>query len=260
MNILFIGDIVGRPGRYLLSERLKSFLQENNIDFCIANAENVANGSGITENTYKKLLHYGVDAITSGDHIYRNRDILNFIQDAEYLLRPANLPGEALGRGSGVFQTENGPKIGIMNLQGRIFMNPIDCPFKAAETCLKTLGRQADMIIVDFHAEATSEKVAMGRFLDGKVSAVLGTHTHIQTADECVLPGGTGYITDVGMTGPYDSVLGREVKPVLKKLITGMPARFDVAKNDLRMSGAIVDIDEETGRARSVKRVSVNVA
>ena len=259
MKILFIGDLVGRPGRYILSERLRKYKEENEIDFCVVNAENMANGSGVTENTFKKLLHYGADVVTSGDHIYRNKDVLNFIRDEPRLLRPANLPTEALGNAFGVYDVDD-CRIGVLNLQGRIFMNPIDCPFKAADKCLERIKQQTDIILVDFHAEATSEKVAMGRFLDGRVSAVLGTHTHIQTADEGILPKGTAYITDVGMTGPYDSVLGREVKPVLQKLITGMPARFDVAKDGLQMCGALVEIDEKNARAVSIQRVIEHVA
>jgi metallophosphoesterase (TIGR00282 family) len=192
---------------------------------------------------------------TSGDHIYKNKEVMEIIKTEARLLRPMNYQEKALGRGFGIYEAAPQIQIGVINLQGRIFMNPAECPFAAADRAVAEISKQTNMILVDMHAEATSEKVAMGHYLDGRVSAVLGTHTHIQTADESILSGGTAYLTDVGMTGPYDSVIGREVRPVLTKLTTGMPTRFNVAKHDVRICGAVVDVDETTGKARHIQRI-----
>ncbi|HQE67654.1 MAG TPA: TIGR00282 family metallophosphoesterase, partial [Bacillota bacterium] len=219
MNILFIGDVVGRPGRNYLCTNLKRLVEENNIDFVIINGENSAGGVGITRSTYDELLGMGADIITLGNHSWAKKEVLEFIEDAERLIRPANYPEGTPGKGFRIAE-KAGKRIAVINLSGRVFMDCIDCPFKAADKILNELKNEADVIIVDFHAEATSEKLAMGWYLDGRVHAVLGTHTHVQTSDERILPGGTAYITDVGMTGPIDSILGVEKETVIRKFIT----------------------------------------
>ncbi|HQI16508.1 MAG TPA: TIGR00282 family metallophosphoesterase, partial [Bacillota bacterium] len=232
MNILFIGDVVGRPGRNYLCTNLKRLVEENNIDFVIINGENSAGGVGITRSTYDELLGMGADIITLGNHSWAKKEVLEFIEDAERLIRPANYPEGTPGKGFRIAE-KAGKRIAVINLSGRVFMDCIDCPFKAADKILNELKNEADVIIVDFHAEATSEKLAMGWYLDGRVHAVLGTHTHVQTSDERILPGGTAYITDVGMTGPIDSILGVEKETVIRKFITGMPARFEIAGGEV---------------------------
>lgn len=255
MNILFIGDIVGNPGREAVRKLLPVLKQEYNLDFVVANAENAAGGSGITGRIAEELFVAGVSVLTSGDHIWKKREIIEIICKEERILRPVNYPPGAPGFGASLFDTAVGVKVGVINVQGRVFMEAIDDPFRAAREAYEQLSRQAKIIVVDMHAEATSEKVALGRFLDGKVSAVLGTHTHIQTADEQILPQGTAYITDVGMTGPYDSVIGRKTENVLQRFITCVPVKFEVAAENIQLHGAVVDIDEDTGRARSIVRV-----
>jgi 2',3'-cyclic-nucleotide 2'-phosphodiesterase len=254
MKILFIGDIVGRPGREIIKEGLAKIREKENIDFVIANAENAAGGSGLTVRIVEELLSFKIDCLTSGDHIWSKRDILKIIDTEPRLLRPANYPSGVRGTGAAVLSTQKGVKIGILNLQGRVFMNPIECPFRVAAFEIERMKGEADIIIVDIHAEATSEKQALGHWLDGKVSAVLGTHTHTQTADERVLPQGTAYITDVGMTGPFESVLGRTIDSVLQRFLTSTPVRMDVAEDDLRIQGVIVEIDTASARAESIKR------
>jgi metallophosphoesterase (TIGR00282 family) len=255
-----VGDVVGRPGRNALAARLASLKTELGADFCVANTENAAAGSGVTPALAEELLATGIDCLTSGDHIYRRKEILEYLATSERLLRPANYPPESPGRGVTVLEAADGTKVGVVNVQGRIFVNhPADCPFHAVDAMLERLAGEAKVTVVDLHAEATSEKIAMGHHLDGRVSVVAGTHTHVQTADECVLPGGTAYITDLGMTGPYRSILGREIEPVLKAVVTGVPAHFDVAAEDVRISGALVAIDPETGRATAIKRVREKV-
>ncbi len=255
MKILFIGDIVGRPGREAVKKLLPELEKEHSLDFVIANAENAAGGSGITSKVAEELFAAGVSLLTSGDHIWKKREILEFIAKEERILRPVNFPAQAPGRGAGIFTTQKGKKIGVINVQGRVFLEALDCPFKAASLAQKELAKETKIIIVDIHAEATSEKVALGWYLDGLVSAVLGTHTHIQTADEKILPNGCAYITDVGMTGPYDSVIGRKIESVLERFITAVPTRFEVAENNIQLHGAVLDIDEETGKARTIVRI-----
>jgi metallophosphoesterase (TIGR00282 family) len=257
MRILCIGDVVGRPGREAFVRLVAMLRQDTGAECVVLNAENAAGGSGITSRLARELFAAGADAVTLGDHAWRQRDVFEAFAEFSTLVRPANFPSEAPGRGACLVELEGGLRVGVINLVGRIFMDPSECPFRAADAAIAELGQKTSIIVVDMHAEATSEKVAMGRYLDGRVSVVFGTHTHVPTADETILPGGTAYITDVGMTGPHDSVLGREVKPVLKKLTTGVPARFDVATGDVRLSGIVVTVDERTGRATEIARIQV---
>jgi metallophosphoesterase (TIGR00282 family) len=254
-RVLAIGDVVGKAGRSALQEILPEFRKKRLIDFCVINGENSAGGSGLTETLVEEILKAGADVITSGDHIFKRKEIIARLDTDPRVLRPANMPGRAAGRGFGLFAIGD-VMVGVVNLLGRTFMPPItNCPFDAAELAVSELRKHTRIIIVDFHAEATSEKVAMGWYLDGRVSLVFGTHTHIQTADERILPAGTAYITDVGMTGPYDSVIGRKKEKILAHLLTGMPTPFDVANGDLRLCGAIVEIDKHTGGALTIERV-----
>jgi len=259
LNVLVIGDIVGRPGRQAFAKLFPVLKEEYSVDFCIVNGENSAAGSGFTPKVVSFLLESGADVITSGDHVWKNQAVFKIIDEEPRLLRPANYPDSAPGKGYSVFELKNGLKIAVINLVGRVFMNAVECPFKTSAGLVSKLSQQTPIIIIDMHAEATSEKIALGWYLDGKVSCIFGTHTHIQTADETILPKGTGFITDIGMTGPYKSVLGREVEPVLKRFITQIPARFDVAENDLKVCGALFEIDEETGKTLSVKRIQRKV-
>jgi len=259
VNLLCIGDVVGRPGRFVISQALPHLIRRYDLHCVICNAENVAGGSGLTPQLYDKLLHYGVNLITMGDHIYRRMEIINTLETSEHIVRPANLPPTAAGKSVAIYETAIGPKVAVISLLGRLFMKPLsDCPFRTIDRVLRQLDPEIRIIVVDVHAEATSEKVAMGWYLDGRVSAVVGTHTHVPTADACILPQGTAYITDLGMTGPYDGVLGRRKERVLHAMTTGMPIPFDVAANDLRLSGVLLSVDSETGRATHIERVSVD--
>ena len=255
MKILFIGDIVGSPGREAVKSLLPGLKKEYILDFIIANAENAAGGSGITLGVAEELFASGVDVITSGDHIWKKREIFEIIDKEKRILRPINFPEGAPGRGWALFQAKNGLKVGVVNIQGSVFMEALDCPFKTSRQAQEALVKDTSIIIVDIHAEATSEKAALGWYLDGKVSAVLGTHTYVQTADEKILPQGCAYITDVGMTGPADSVIGRRVEDVLARFINCVPIRFEVAKENVQLQGAVLDIDENTGKARSIARI-----
>lgn len=255
MKILFIGDIVGNPGRQAVKALLPVLKKEYCLDFIIANAENAAGGSGITAQVSQELFACGVNVLTSGDHIWKKREILEIIKQEERILRPINFPAGAPGSGSALFTTAGGLKVGVINVQGRVFMQPLDCPFKATHQAQEELSRHTKIIIVDVHAEATSEKVALGWYLDGLVSAVLGTHTHIQTADEKILPSGSAYITDAGMTGPLDSVIGRKTEDVLERFITAVPVRFNVATDNIWLQGVVLDIDENSGKANSITRI-----
>ncbi|MFA5320037.1 MAG: TIGR00282 family metallophosphoesterase [Candidatus Omnitrophota bacterium] len=259
MKILFIGDIVGSPGRNGFRKALPGIKKEFGVDFVIANAENSAGGSGITEKTAEDLLSAGADVLTSGDHIWKKSEIVPLIERERRILRPVNISAQAPGRGADVYALPDGRQVGVINLLGRVFMEPSECPFKCAQEALKELSARVKIIIVDIHAEATSEKVAMGWYLDGKVSAVLGTHTHVQTADERILPRGTAYISDVGMCGSQDSVIGRKVEHVLHKFVTGMPVRFEVAEENVKVQGVVVEIDETSGRAAGITRVNAAV-
>ena len=258
MRILMIGDIVGRPGRKIVEDLLPRFVDESRIDFCVANVENASGGSGVTPKIADRLFEVKVDAMTTGDHVYKKREIFGYLRSSGRIVRPANYPSASHGKGAVVVEANNGVKIGVLSLQGRVFMPPIDCPFQAAEKEVAELRKKAQIVLVDFHAEATSEKIAMGWHLDGKASAVVGTHTHIQTADNVVLPKGTAYITDLGMTGPYNSVIGRATDKVLYKFLTNMPTRYDVGEGMEKLCGVILTIDPETGRARDIERVMLN--
>lgn len=261
-TVLFFGDVVGRPGRETVRDALPGLKEKHRADFVVANVENIAGGSGITGGTVRKMFAYGVDVCTTGDHIFRNKDFVQII-DEPRVLRPANLPVTAAGRGWSAYTTVDGVRLAVVNLQGRIFMEPHRCPFEIADAVLAEISALDPLphaVLVDIHAEATSEKVALGRHLDGRVAAVVGTHTHVQTADEHIMPGGTAYITDLGMCGPYDSIIGRDTRAVLQRLRTGMPARFVVAKRGLRACGVALCLDEQTGRAVAVERFQVPTA
>jgi metallophosphoesterase (TIGR00282 family) len=259
MRLLVIGDIVGRPGKHVCSQLIPRLIRDRELDFVIANAENAAAGSGLTPSMFSKLRHYGVDVCTMGDHIYKRREVMPLLETSDRILRPANLPQEAKGRELAVVEARNGQKVAVISLLGRTFMNVrADCPFHAADRVLATVPADVRVIVVDVHAETTSEKVALGWYLDGRVAAVVGTHTHVQTADERVLPKGTAYITDLGMTGPYDSVLGRDKGAVISSLVTGIPHPYNVAKEDSRLSGAIIELADESGRATRIERVQIN--
>jgi hypothetical protein len=255
VKILFIADVVGDTGRRILAQALKPVREELGIDFCIANGENMAGGKGLTQNTFAKLTRFGVDAVTTGNHIWDNPDILPALQSQENLLRPLNYPEGNAGKGSAVFSLANGVEVAVINLQGRVFMPAIDCPFSAGLREVERLRSRTPVIVVDFHAEATSEKVAMGWYLDGKVSAVVGTHTHVQSADERVLPKGTAYITDAGMTGARDSVIGVKKELIIRRLLLQSYVRFEPASEDPILNAVVVDIDAETGKARSIERI-----
>jgi hypothetical protein len=259
---MFFGDVVGRPGRETVRDALPQLKERFKPDFIIANVENIAGGSGVTAPTVQKIFAYGVNVCTTGDHIFRNKEFIHVIYDPR-LLRPANLPTAALGKGWNVYQTSGGETIMVLNLLGRIFMEPNRCPFEAADEALAAvaaLPRKPRVIVADMHAEATSEKCAIGRHLDGRVSAVVGSHTHVQTADDQILPGGTAYLTDLGMCGSHHSIIGREIQPVLQKLRTGMPARFEVASGGRKACGAVIRVETSTGKAVAVERFQEPVA
>jgi len=257
INVLCIGDVVGRPGRHVLSQRLADVVKERSIDCVIVNAENAAGGSGITPQIYDKMLNYGVHLITLGDHAYRKREIVPVLETADNIVRPANLSPAAAGKDFAVYETAKGVRVGVVALIGRIFMKPADCQYAKIDAILPRLARAADVVFVDMHCEATSEKVAMGYYLDGKVSCVFGTHTHVMTADERILPRGTAYITDVGMTGSHNSVLGRRTESVIRAFRTQMPYPFEIATGDVRMSGVVVTVDSYTKGAEAIERVQI---
>ena len=257
MNILIIGDVVGSPGRAIMKKALPLVFRKHDIDYCIANVENAAGGFGVTKDVCDELLDMGVDCMTSGNHIWDKKEILGVVDLIPQLLRPLNYPRGQPGRGSFVGRGKDSKTpVATLNLSGRVFMNgAMDDPFLMALEEVERLRKEAAIIIVDMHAEATSEKMAMGYHLDGKVSAVVGTHTHVPTCDQRLLPKGTAYLTDLGMTGPYDSVIGVEVETILKRFITGMPSRFETAKGDPRFAAAVVDVDDKTGKARAISRM-----
>lgn len=257
IKVLCIGDIVGRPGRHVLSQELERVASERKIDCVIANAENAAGGSGLTGQIYEKLLRYGVNLITLGDHAYRKREIIPVLEERDNIVRPANLSMYSAGKDFAVYQTGKGVRVGVITLIGRVFMKPSDCPYAKIDSLLGKVEQQADVIFVDMHAEATSEKLAMGYYLAGKVSCVFGTHTHVATADEKILEGGTAYITDVGMTGAHDSVLGRKKECVIKSFRTQMPVPFEIATGDVRVDAIEVMVDGNTGKAEMIERVEI---
>jgi metallophosphoesterase (TIGR00282 family) len=258
MRLLFIGDIVGTPGVNFLRRALPVVVSKEAIDLVVANAENAAGGSGLTAALYRKIRAAGVDLVTLGDHIYKKAEIITTLNGDDRICKPANYPPDAPGKEVISASARDGTVCAVISLQGRTFMRPVDCPFLAADRVLRELEGKAKVIIVDVHAEATADKYLLGHFLDGRVSAVLGTHTHVPTADEQIFAGGTAYITDVGMTGPYDGVLGRRVDRVLSTTISFVPSPFDVAGGDPRLAGALVDIDSATGRATAIRRVMVD--
>jgi metallophosphoesterase (TIGR00282 family) len=259
MNILFIGDIVGRPGRDLMRAGLDAIVSRYRVDFVIANAENAAGGFGITREIGDDFLARGVDVMTSGNHIWDKKEAIGYIGVEARLLRPINYPAGVPGRGSYVGRTADGRAVGVINAMGRVFMLTIDDPFAVVTRELESLRQRTPVIVVDFHAEATSEKIAMGWHLAGKVTAVVGTHTHVQTADDRILPGGTAYITDVGMTGPLDGIIGVEREPALGRFLNGMPARFETASGDPRLHAVVVEADAATGRASAITRLSLSM-
>jgi len=254
MNILFLGDVVGKPGRQAIRERLPSLIHREQAAFVVANCENVSGGAGVDPDSARELLGAGVDVLTSGNHIWRKKEIVQFIEHERRLLRPANFPAGTPGAGWGRFNTPDGTEIVVINLIGRVFMDSLDCPFQQVEAILAQRDG-AKIVIVDMHAEATSEKGAMGWFLNGKVSAVLGSHTHVQTADERILPGGTAYLTDAGMCGPIDSVIGVKTELALHRFRTHLPVRFEAATGTTVIQGAVVTVDPSDGRATAIKRV-----
>jgi 2',3'-cyclic-nucleotide 2'-phosphodiesterase len=258
VRILFIGDIVGKPGREIVVRATPGLRIEQQLDMVVANAENVAGGSGLTPVIYHELIGCGVDCITMGDHIYRRREIYQLLDQESRIVKPANYPESAPGRSYAVIRTRSGIRVAVFNLLGRVFMPPVDCPFRAADRVLNELPQDVRVILLDLHAEATSDKQAMSRYLDGRVSAVLGTHTHVPTADERILPGGTAFQCDVGMAGPHESILGRRIDRVLETVRTFRPTHFEVATGDCRLNGAIIDIVPETGRATAICRLVVD--
>jgi metallophosphoesterase (TIGR00282 family) len=260
MRILFLGDIVGPPGVTLIRQALPTLIAREGIDLVAANAENAANGSGLTASIYRKLREAGVDLMTLGDHIYKKAEIIPTLQKEERLCKPANFPPDAPGRDFALTAARDGTPVAVISLLGRTFMRSVDCPFRAVDRVLGELAGKVKCILVDMHAEATADKYLMSHHLKGRVSAVLGTHTHVQTADEQILPGGTAFLCDVGMTGPYDSILGRRIDRVLGTTITFIPSPFDVADGDPRLAGAVVDIDPPTGKATAIRRVMLDMA
>jgi 2',3'-cyclic-nucleotide 2'-phosphodiesterase len=257
MRMLLIGDIVGKPGRQIAMDAVAMLRQQQRLDLVVANGENAADGSGITATIYRELIHAGIDCITLGDHIYRRKEISAILALEANILKPANFPASAPGRSWTVIRTASGVSVGIFCALGRVYMRPVDCPFTAADRVLSEMPEYVRVRLLDFHAEATSDKQVMGRYLDGRVSAVLGTHTHVATADEQIFPGGTAFQCDVGMTGPHESIIGRRIDRVLTTTLTFCPTEFHVAKDDVRLCGTIVDVDPETGRATGIHRVMV---
>ncbi|HUE86375.1 MAG TPA: TIGR00282 family metallophosphoesterase [Vicinamibacterales bacterium] len=261
MKLLFIGDIVARPGRDLVRRGLPGLVRRHGIDVVVANGENAAAGAGITREITTDLLKAGIHVLTSGNHIWDKREVLDFIADEPRLIRPANYPAGTPGSGSTVWRTGEGVAVGVINIMGRIFMAPLDNPFDIVKHHIaRVRDAGATLIVVDFHAEATSEKLAMGWYLDGDVTAVIGTHTHVQTADERVLPGGTAYLTDVGMTGPHDGVIGMDRAGAIARFITALPLRYEAATGDARLHAVIVTADPATGRACAIERLAMTAA
>jgi len=259
MRLLYLGDVVGKPGRRAVVESVPHLLRTEHVDLVIANCENASGGVGVDPRAAGELLKAGVDVLTSGNHIWAKRDIIDYLRDSDVLLRPLNFVPGSPGRGFTVKHSRSGVAVGVINLIGRVFMNNYDDPFRAADGALAALAGRAAVVLVDMHAEATSEKVAMGWYLDGRVSAVIGSHTHVQTADERILPEGTAYLSDAGMCGPRDSVIGVKRELVIERFLKQMPARFEVAGGPALLQGALIDVDETTGRARAITRVQQTI-
>lgn len=257
MKVIVIGDVVGKPGRKILGATLKTLKEQYEAEFVVANIENAAEGAGLVPRMGDEILNAGVDVMTSGNHIFDKKEVIQYIENQPRLLRPANYAPDAPGRGLWLGSTGSGTQVAVINIQGRVFMPPTDCPFRTADRLLAEIGNRTSVVIVDHHAEATSEKLAMGRYLDGRVSLVVGTHTHVQTADEQIFPGGTGYITDLGMTGPYESVIGVESQLVIARFVRGLPIRYQTASENPMLHGVVVEIDERTGKAVSILRLQV---
>jgi metallophosphoesterase (TIGR00282 family) len=258
VRLLLIGDIVGKPGREIITRAVRGLRIEEKLDLIVANGENAAAGSGITPPIYHDLIAAGIDCITLGDHAFRRREIFSIIDTERKIVRPANYPHDAPGHTFTVLRARNQVSVAVLTLLGRVFMSPVDCPLRAVDRVLSSLPSDVRVILVDYHAEATSDKQLMGRYLDGRVTAVLGTHTHVQTADEQILPGGTAFQCDVGMTGPFFSILGRRIDRVMETAKTFRPTHFEVADKDPRLCGAIVDVDAQTGRATSIRRICID--
>jgi metallophosphoesterase (TIGR00282 family) len=258
MKILFIGDIVGEPGRKIIARQLPKLVAQHAIDVVLGNGENAAGGFGITPDIAQELFDYGIDVITTGNHVWDKKEILEYIKNERKLLRPANYPDSVPGKGSVVIETTKCGSLGVLQLMGRVNRPLLDCPFQVAERAIETLHRSVRTIVVDMHAEATSEKMAMGWHLDGRVSAVLGSHTHVQTVDARILPQGTAYLTDMGMTGPINGVIGMKKELSLERFLTHMPRRLEVAKGPCVLSGAVVEVDHQSGTAVSIERVQVS--
>jgi hypothetical protein len=260
MRLLLIGDIVGKPGREIVVRAASGLRAEHELDLVVANAENAAGGSGLTPAIYHELIDAGVDCITMGDHIYRRREIYPVLKTETRIVKPANMPPESPGREVTVVRSRGGQRAAVLSLLGRVFMTPVDCYFRAADRALGEIPRDVPVILVDFHAEATSDKQLLGRYLDGRVSAVLGTHTHVPTADEQILPGGTAFQCDVGMTGPMESIIGRRIDRVMETARTSRPTQFEVAHGHAALHGTIVEVDPATGRASAIRRLRIDQA
>jgi metallophosphoesterase (TIGR00282 family) len=258
VNVLFIGDIIGKPGRQALSRELHRLIDRYTVDIVIANGENAAGGFGLTVEVAKELFNQGIHLLTGGNHIWDKKDQVPLILSDPRIIRPANYPGGAPGVGSALLTTPGGVKIGVLNLEGRVYMKNLECPFLIADKEVAWLKKETSVIIVDFHAEATSEKSALGWYLDGHVSAVVGTHTHVQTADERILPQGTAFLTDAGMTGSFDSVIGMGKEETIHRFLTQLPAKFEVAKKDIRLNGVVIRVDELNGKAVSIERINIS--
>jgi 2',3'-cyclic-nucleotide 2'-phosphodiesterase len=257
MRVLFVGDIFGKAGRRAVQDRLRGIIHDRDIDYTIANVENAAGGFGVTPEIADEMLRSDIDLLTSGNHIWDKRAIIPYLAEQPRLLRPQNYPASTPGTGIYIGNTSTGVRIGVLNLQGRVFMPTLDCPFAAGDSAVGYIRKQTPVILVDFHAEASSEKQAFAWYMDGRVSAVVGTHTHVQTADERILPRGTAYITDLGMTGPYDSVIGSVPDIALQRFLTGIPVRLEPASGNPRLCGVIIEVDEETGRATAITRLNL---
>jgi len=259
LNLLFVGDVVGRAGRQILAQRLPSLVDRHMVDLVVANAENAAAGYGLTLPVMNELYEAGADVLTSGNHIWDKKEIIEVLKKDKRLLRPHNYPQGLAGQGYGLYETAGGIPVAVINLEGRVFMKNLDCPFRSADQILDKIRDQAKIILVDFHAEATSEKQALGHYLDGRVSAVVGTHTHVQTADEKILSGGTGYLTDVGMSGAQDAIIGNQKEAALQRFLTQLPVKLEVAKKDPLLCAVLLTMDEESGRCTSIQRLQVGL-